>query len=158
MAYQDFAKDQYLKTVDTGEEIKMCSFQSARDEQLRYIKIGVYWEGQTPTTEQVRATIYSDSDYSSQLYQTSFTDLVDVTNKGTNWIGWIRTDFPTIVNINKNLTYYLACDFANYTRNGDISFMSILYDFPFGIYSNQSLFFDNSLQMILLGDVPQEDL
>lgn len=149
MSFTDFSEDQFIKTVDTGEKIKMGSFQTPENGELVYMRITPYWEGKIPTTEQVRLNIYSNPEYTALLYQSDYSDLVDISNKSTNWIGWLRIDFNREP-VNLNSTYYVEAEYNNYTRTGSY-FQSLCWDFPFPIYgSSNSLFFDNPLQMQII--------
>ena len=155
MAVLDISKTQYIKTVDTGEEIRMGSFKTVKSGELRFIRITMYWIGKIPDTEQVRVNIYSDSGYDSLLYQSDWRDLGDITGATSEYFAYVRCDFDR-VNLNKENTYYIAAEYNNYTRNGSTYYQALVYDFPFPKNDNsEEIFFDHPLQFEIYHYVPR---
>ena len=143
MAFQDFADTQYIKTVDTGEEVRIGYFNVQESILLKYIRLTVYINGAKPTTEKLKIELHLDSNYSS-LYATSdWTELASIADDMTTnyWIGWVRVDFNREP-INSNITYYPKIIFDNYTRNYVTEYyIGVAVDFPFPIYDNEEDYF-----------------
>ena len=154
MAFFDFAETQYIKTVDTGEEIRVGSFKTAENLELQYMRPTIYITGTTLVTdERIRVNIYSERTYSAILYQSSWSNISEISGLMVKdrWIGWIRVDFNR-ENINKNITYYPTIELDNYTRDGQNFFIGFAHDFPFPIYDNgASLFYRHPLQAQYFG-------
>jgi hypothetical protein len=135
----------------TNEEVKMGSFKTADNGEVRHIAVLFLMRG-SYTTEKVRTKIYSDSSYASGslLYTSSWVDIINAAT--SNYFFWLRTDFA-LQNISKQLTYYLSCEINNYTRNGYTKFVSLVYDCPVGIYgTDTSRFQNNPLAFKLIQD------
>lgn len=158
MSFLDFAKTQYIKTVDTGEEIRMGSFKDARNEELKHFRLSIYIQGTALiTTEQVRVNIYSENTYTAKMFCSNWSNISDIENLqgDVGWIGWIRIDFNR-ENINKNLTYYPTIELNNYTRDAQDFYIGFCHDFPFPIYDNlEDLFYKHPLQMQIFGYIPR---
>lgn len=151
MAFLDFAKDQYIKTMDTGELIRMGSFKVAKSMEIKYARVTIFIDGQLQANEQIRINVYSDPTTTSLMYSSSWRSLSDITNVSERWLGWLRLDFDR-QNWNKNYTYYLAIEAQNYTAILGTYTIGFAYDFPFPIYDNsQSLFYNHPLQCQLFG-------
>lgn len=150
MAFKDFASTQYCKTIDTGELVRLGSFQETTNGFLAHIRAMLVIRGVTNLagTEKIRLKIFSDVGFSSLLYTSEWSNLSDITGLGSaDWIGWIRCDFNKHP-INKNLVYYVAAELTGYTRNADIFWCGLNYDFPFPVYDNsENLFYDHPLAM-----------
>lgn len=154
MAFTDFADTQYIKSIDTGEEIRVGSFQTIRNEELVYYRPTIYINGTaTISNEKMRVNIYSDSAYTSKLYSSEWASLSDIsglTDTGY-WIGWVRLDFNN-ENLNLNKIYYPTIEMSDYTRNGETFWIGACHDFPFPIYDNsENFFYDHPLALQLFG-------
>lgn len=156
MSFYDFSAEQYVKTIDTSETIRMGSFQVATSLELAHIRILLFIHGVTSLggSEQVRLKIYTDQYYESStlLYTSSWATVSDITNLGVaDWIGWITIDFDR-ENLNKNQAYYVLAEFQNYTRNSETFYFGLSHDFPWPIYDNsENLFYDHPLAMAIFG-------
>src|SRR4051812_41488192 len=98
MSFYDFSAEQYVKTIDTGESIRMGSFQVVSAIELAHIRVLLYISAVTSLagSEQIRLKIYTDEFYatSTLIYTSDWADISDISNLGTiDWIGWITIDF-----------------------------------------------------------------
>lgn len=154
MAFKDFSEEQYIKTINTGETPRLGTFKVLTSGELVYMRVKLYINGLFGGSEQVRLKINSDTAYSSALYTSDWSEISEVVDENDaaitgNWLGWIRIDFNN-ENINKNLTYYVSAEFANYTRNAGTFYLGLAYDFPYSIYDNsENLFYNHPLAMEL---------
>jgi hypothetical protein len=146
MGYKDFSRDQYIKTFDTGEEVGIGSFQVVENGELRHIRPAVYINGTLSGNEQIRANIYSERTLESKIASSEWASFSEIETLSTYWIGLIRLDYDFIP-LNKNIKYYHTLELQNYTRNEDVFYIGIPYDFPFPVYDNgQDKFFEHPLQ------------
>jgi hypothetical protein len=119
----------WIKTWDTGESVK-CGATVVQDHtNILYLRILLYKHGTAGGSEQVRAKIYSDANYTKLMYTSAWASVADVPNMGTNWWGWFRLTFAREA-LNKNATYYVALETQNYTRNADTFYLSNSLDWP----------------------------
>lgn len=147
MSLKDFAKVQYVKTIDTSEVIKIGSFKDISNGELAHIRLLFYIKGLLSGTEKFRTKVYSDAGFTQLLYTSSWSDFS--TASVGNWLGWIRSDFAR-ENINKNLTYYVSCELTGYTRNADTFYIGVARDWPWPIYDNsENLFYNHPYAMQL---------
>lgn len=150
MAFKDFAETQYIKTIDTGESPRLGSFQVLENGELKHVRVKLFIKGNFSGNEQIRLKVYSEPTFQSLLYTSNWSNINQVVDENGNtvtgnWLGWIRIDFNE-ENINKNMTYYLEAEFANYTRNSDTYYLGLAHDFPFPIYdNNEPLFYNHPL-------------
>ena len=155
MAYGQFNENLYLFAFDTDTTNHLGSFKTARNEELAHIRVNlcVYNQAGLGGSERIRTIVYGDPKYSNALYTSDWADIADIDGltDDHSWIGWVRTDFNR-KNINKGITYYLSCQFDNYTRNGDTFYMGLFYDYPYPVYdAGEDLFFDNCLAFQIFG-------
>lgn len=156
MAFKDFSDTQYIKTVDTGEEIRMGSFFPPKNMEIAYMRPTIFISGAMPTTEEIRINIYSDETTTSKLFSSAWSKLSDISGVTASWIGWIRCDFNRQP-INKFIKYYPTIELQNYTRTPSY-FIGFSYDFPFAIYDNaEPYFYNHSLQFQLFGAVTRDN-
>lgn len=159
MAFKDFSQDQFVKSLDTGEEGRMGSFTTSVNGELDAVRVLIYIEGVSSLggTEQIRCKMHGEATFSSPIYTSSFSNISDIPNLGsTNWIGYIRMDFNR-ENLNQNITYFPTVELQNYTRSGDTFFIGLSYDFPSPIYGTGSVFYRNPLAMQWFNFVSRDD-
>ena len=51
----------------------------------------------------------------------------NISNLGTNWLGWVRFDFGR-VNVNANNDYYPTLNLTDYTRDGENRWIGWVFD------------------------------
>jgi len=157
MSFLDFPKTNYIKTVDTGEVIRMGTFKTVKSIELTHIRVTIYVSGSAPTNERFRINVCSERTYSSILYQSNWVNVADIPGVTADWFGWVRADFDR-QNINKNRTYYPSIELDNYSRIPGSFYIGFAWDFPFPIYNNsQPLFYNHPLQMQIFGYVPRSE-
>lgn len=152
MSFFQFSKDQYVKTMDTGEKISMGGFKTTGDGELGNIRVTLNINGPALLVgaESLVMTLYSDSTLTKPIITSAASPLADIIDDNPtfadqdNWIGHFRFDFAN-ENINKDLTYYPALEATGYTRTATL-WMGFSYDFPASIYDNGAgLFFNHNL-------------
>ncbi len=152
MAFTDFAATQYVRTIDTGEELRLGSFSTEDHFELQYMRVTLFVDGiSNITNEKIGIKIYSDDTYQHVLATSTLSPLSDIDATGTHWIGWVRVDFNR-ENINKSLTYYPTIYTQNYTYDPGTLELGFCYDFPYPIYDNsQNLFYNHPIQFSIFG-------
>jgi hypothetical protein len=129
MGFKDFPDELYAKTIDSSEKVKLGSLSYANDSRLRYARLQLFLKGASITNEQFRINILSDYGKSNPIYSSEWTDLSDITNLATNWIGWVRFDFDDAF-IDSDHTYYLELESQNYTRDADTFYIGVIAEYP----------------------------
>lgn len=120
----------YIKTWDSDEVVKLGAVEVEDHTNLLYLRIMLYKHGAHGGTEQVRAKIYSDADYTKLMYTSAWSDLADIEGlTASPWWGWFRLTFARQA-LNKEATYYVALETQNYTRNADTFYLSHSLDWP----------------------------
>lgn len=142
MAFLDFNEDQYIKMLDTGESLRLGSFQTQDDGELFAIRSLIYINDVSQMTgnEEFRLGIYSDSECSLLMFSSDYSRIENIalhdetygTKKG--WYGFVATYFNR-ENISSQHTYYLKAETNNYTRLGD-RYIGFGYSYPFPVYGS----------------------
>lgn len=135
MAFNDFNEDVYVKTADTGEEVRLGSFKLQEAGELEHIRVWFFGEGMSSiTNETIKLKVYSNyaTDSSTLMFESSESALTDIGATGDYWLGFLRCDFNR-QNLNPNLTYYLNATFQNYTRGTTV--FGLCYDYPYPWYT-----------------------
>jgi hypothetical protein len=135
MAFLDFPKKLFIKTIDTGEQIKCGAHKFVNSMELKNIRLGIYINGQIPTNENMTLQLHSESTYGSLITSSNTIYLRDIPNVSSMWIGLVRFDF-NYYPINTNLYYYIKLITADYTRNADTYYLGTIYDWPDYTYPN----------------------
>lgn len=163
MAFKDFASIQYVKTIETGERIRMGGFKPSAGLELTEVRVLMYINGSSNLSgsESAMMTIYSDQTTTTGkelvVSNASLINSSTIDNLGsTNWVGFFKFSFPTF-NLNPNTTYYPAIELSNYADAGDSFYVGFAYDFPAPVYSNLSsgdtnVFFDHPIGMQVFGN------
>lgn len=154
MATERFPAVQYFKTFATGETFGCGGISGQAFQQLAQIIVMFYKHGAHAGTERIRAKIYHDADL-TKLYATGdWFDLVDLeTNPGdgevldTYWRGRIGLNFSAKPWLDADSTYYVAAEIDGYTRNADIFYAALMFDWPFPINDSSA----NAIAMEIRG-------
>ena len=148
MAFLDFPKQLLVKTIDTSEVLNLGGFQVAESEERQYARVLIYRNGTAGGSETLQVKTHVNTDF-SQSYADS--NVVSLSSVSTN-LTWIRFDFNR-ENWNKNLTYYLSLTVNNYTRNADVFYLGVPFDFPYPVYGDYSgtNYTDHTLAVQLFG-------
>lgn len=136
MSVKDFAKVQFIKSIDTGEEIKKGGFRINQDGEWGVMGHIIYIHGDLAGNEKIRTKLYSDPDHLNHLYTSEWTNVSEAQKLfgSDGWFGYIRNEFVNGENINGTLWYYAGVELTNYTRNAETFYIGLARDFPFPIY------------------------
>lgn len=134
MAFKDFPANQYVKTFETNELVRMGSFQTNENGELKYIRALMYIRGNLAGNEQFRIRLFPTNLYETSIATSSWMSLSNIVDENNiallgNFVGMIRCDFNR-ENINKNNTYYVQAELQNYTANYPTFEIGLAYDFP----------------------------
>lgn len=148
MAFGPWPDKAFVKVFNDDEIIQMGSytpnvneqFNNNRKAQLGGFYLYLFKKGVLGGTERIRALVYGNSSYVTPIYTSSWFNLSDISNLDTNWHGWVLTQFVS-GHLSKNLTYYVAAEIDNYTRNNTSFFIGMKYDYPNPVYGNASTVF-----------------
>lgn len=132
MATYQFPKDLYIQTLETGAEGYIGSYTPSTGMEIQYGLLHIFKKGTPGGTEQLRLRVYSDPTFQSNLFNSDWLSVSDITDgfgTSSDWIGSIRFDFAR-QNMAANRTYYVRIESSNYTRNGEIYYIGFTYDWP----------------------------
>ena len=150
MAFKNFSEYLYIKTFDNDERARFGSFQTQDNMELGHIRTVAYINGTLAGTEKMRLKVYSDLGFNNLMFISDWSNFSDL-EKIKDYLFYLRFDFDR-QNINKNNKYHVACEIANYNRNGDIFYIGIAHDFPHPVYDNsENLFYNHPLVMQIFG-------
>lgn len=132
MSIKNFSNVQFVKSVDTGEEVRCGRFQLQSSGELGAVRNLVYVQGTLAGTERMRTKFYSDANHTKLLYTSDWSPYLTSALTG-DWIGFLKTEYNK-ENINASLSYYIGVEFDGYTRNGETFYIGVCRDFPYPIY------------------------
>ena len=152
MAFTQFPENLLVKTFDTAEIVSLGKIKLSTAGELKHIRSSLFVNGVKGGTEGIRLRLHTTDD-TSIIYGAS--DWVDLTTLDSelvstdNLLSLVRFDFSNI-NLNANFDYLVTAETRNYTRNSDVFYMGMQYDYPFNRYDGVSAinnFTDSSLLM-----------
>ena len=139
MAFLQFSKTQMIQAIDTSEKLDLGGFQPATNGELKHVTLGLLKVGLLSSSMTVKLGLHLSTDFTAQF---AFSSEIFVTNieagnadiTTDTWRAIVRFDFAR-QNINKNQNYRFSLQTTNYTRVGDTSYLAVVRDEPFPIYS-----------------------
>lgn len=134
MSFQHFPDTAYIKIFNHGVREKIGSFKTVEDTQLQYIVLTFMRVGAAAGSEQARILVYGSSLVNGTPLATSDWRSISDFTSGTNAIGRLRFDFNQ-QHIDKDITYHMAVETQNYTRNGDTFYLAAKLDWPDDVYT-----------------------
>lgn len=134
MAFKDFANNQFIRSFDTDEIVRMGSFSTVSSLELSSVRVLAFVKGTLAGNERIRLKIFTDPAFSKLLHTSQWSNLSGITGEGDvsltgDFLGMVRVDFNR-QNINKTIVYYVACEISDYTPIGDTFFVGLSHDFP----------------------------
>lgn len=128
----EFSEELYIKTIDTSEKIQCGKFTTAVDTEIEHMRIMIYINNITVTTERMRINVMSKYGHANPLYSSDWSDLSGITNIAAYWVGWLRFDFNGKF-FDSDIDYFLELETGNYTRTGDTNYLGAALDYPFEV-------------------------
>ena len=132
MSFSDFRDTSYFKTIDTAEKIELGSFNPSVHRQVEYMRICIFIHNISITTQSLRINVLSAYNDPVPMFSSAWSDLGDISNLSSYWIGWVRFDFSQQF-MSSDLTYYLELETNNYTRTADTNYLAARLDDPLSI-------------------------
>lgn len=135
MNFEQYPDNLRVRILEDDDNAQMGAFSSPDDRELKHVVLTHFNLGTRTGSETLKINIYGDLETDSPLYTsntiTYSTVIAAITGAttSTNNLGTIRFDF-TNSSINKNTNYYLRLQVANYTRNGNSSYLAYVLDHP----------------------------
>ena len=128
----NIAQDQWVLVHAGGAEIAAFgSFVPPIEGVLRNIKVGIFKNG---CIGQFRLRLHTSHDYNTNYAVSNWVNIEDIPYP--KFVGNVRFDFSRCV-LSKGKTYFVTIESMNYTRDGEVSYMSYLFDSP--MTTNQSV-------------------
>ena len=140
MAFLQFPKNTWIKTIDTSEVVTVGGFKPTNNGELNHIRLRMFKHGALPGATKGKCRIHQVTDTSAvfaESNQVLFTAVETALSTTGDWISWVRFDFSR-PNFSKNITYTVSFAFDTYTRVADTFYMGISYDFQFPTYDPAS--------------------
>jgi hypothetical protein len=129
VGFSQFPDTMYVKTIDTGVIEKLAGVRVNETMQLVYIVLTFFRRGTAAGSERMRLHLYGNPSFLANPVATSeWRNLADFT-AGANVLGRLRFDFNR-EHLNPDLTYYVAMETDNYTRNGTTFYLAVKLDWP----------------------------
>lgn len=138
MSVLQFSDRRAYKTLSTGEEARIGSFQVQNSIYLRHTRLGIYINdfALLSGSEQITQKIYTDFGYTNLIATSSPSSLSNIDWDGSKpgFLGFFRIDWDYIP-MNEKLVYYFAAEISGYTRTSDF-YVALNWDFPDSIYDS----------------------
>lgn len=135
MAFKQFPKDQYFRTLNTDQVTRLGDFKVDSVIELTEIMLTLYVQGVIVTPFQMRIHVYGNDNQATPIFSSDWADLDSSTliNDDTglaytqNWIGNAYFDFNGYP-LNPNITYFFSVETLGYTRVADSFYISVNLD------------------------------
>jgi hypothetical protein len=135
MSIKQFNDFQDVSVLENDSDImKLALLLPSESFQLKNIMAKVFLQGSF-LNESLKLRLHSSENYNLILAES---EPVNLDNAGINFLGWINFEFGR-QEIASGLTYYLTAVSNGYTRNGDISYISFVHDWPIRFYSSTNI-------------------
>jgi hypothetical protein len=133
MSVQDFAKTQFIKSFNTGEQVKKGGFRINQDGEWGVLGHIIYIHGTLSGSERIRSKIYSDVDHQNLLYTSDWTNISETQkiSGSAGWFGYIRNDLNGKIN---GVLYTMWVWNLITTPERNTFYIGLTRDFPFPIY------------------------
>lgn len=135
MAFESFPDNLLVKTIETDELVECGTLEFPDAMKLQHIIFTIYKHGAAGGTERLRAKIYADSGLTDLLSTSDWVNLSSFAD-GSYWIGRVRFDFSSLLNIKPGISYYAAFETDNYTRDADDYYLGLVLDYPLSVNVN----------------------
>lgn len=137
MSFNQFARDQYIRVIETNETATMGAYKLTNPIELDQVLLWLNIEGTPGGSESLQIHVYGSADTDTPLYSSEAQNLSDVAFSFDpdlgNWLGVV----PFVFN-RETLgaqTYYLSVELTNYTRDADNYYIGYVFDNPEAVYS-----------------------
>lgn len=137
MAFKQFPKDQYFRTLNTDQITRIGYFNVAEAIELKHFMLTIFQRGVIVTPYQFRMHIYGNDLQESPIFSSDWAEMSAATlqNNDTeppvpyvnNWLGTIYLDFNGY-SLNPNVNYYMSVETSGYTRIGDSFYVGVNLD------------------------------
>jgi len=135
MSVLNFCENQFARIFDGNEEIKIAT-HSCDGGEIAHLRVKIFSMGVNPSGK-IKLKIYPYGNSSAPMFSSNEISLSEIE---PNFYGLIRFDFAR-----NNLpagNFDIYCEISEYSRNGDTSYLSLVYDFPNKVYQNSGTHFD----------------
>lgn len=158
MTFPQFARDQFIRVIETNETADMGAYTLGTSTELDQISLWINVEGNPGGSETMQIEIYGSSEAGAALYTSDVVTLSDVVfNEGESTEFSGTGDFIGVMpfgfsreNLASGQTYYLKLKMANYTRNGDTYYIGYVFDNPEPVYS-RTIVDETAAKALILG-------
>ena len=131
MSILNFPEDQTVGIIETGGEIILGGFTVETGKELQFIRALIYIHNVTPANETLKLVVCSDAACTRPIFESTEFRLDSITDLQTSgyWYGLVRFDFSR-QGWSPDTERFIKIVTTSYTRNGDISYLSAVKDYP----------------------------
>ena len=140
--FDQFARDQYIRVMETNEEASMGAYAISESIELDQILVWINVEGTPGGSETLQVHVYGSAEAETPLASSDVVTLASVVfNEGepdeytgaADSIGYIPFTYNReILGVD---TYHLRLEATNYTRNADTFYIGYVFDNPEKVYA-----------------------
>lgn len=133
MAFESFPNLLYCKVMETAEVVLAGGCTLADDQELAHVVMALYKLGAAAGSERLRLKIYHDAALTNLYATGDWATVATAVDGATNWLGRVRFDFATRVNLDAGQEYFVAVEADGYTRIGETFYLAFPLDWPLSI-------------------------
>lgn len=138
MAFTQFARDQFIRVLETNETASMGGYKMGTDTEIDQIEVWLNVEGSVGGSETLQVEVFGSGDTDVPLYSSDVVTLSSVIfNEGeVNEFTGVSDSLCSIIFtfnrgvLTKDVTYFLKLKSASYTRNADTFYIGYVFDNP----------------------------
>lgn len=137
MAFKQFPKQQYFRSLDSDSVTKLGYFKVQDGVEMTTMMVTIFVRGLIVTPFQFRLNMYGSDSSITPVFSSDWATLSAATllNNDSdpavpyvnNWLGNIYVDF-NYEPLNPNINYYISAETLGYTRIGDTFFIGVNLD------------------------------
>lgn len=135
----EFNSPLFIKTIDTGEEIILGSFNLPNTLtgiiEQKYMTAFLNVENMTIVNERLKMQIHGEATCNSLIAESDYFDINLITGVSPSWNGLIRFDFDSFP-LNLGVDYYMKIIPYNYTRASKTSYLALSFNWPIANTTN----------------------
>lgn len=135
MAFKQFPKEQYYRTLNTDQITRVGYFNLDQPTEIKFMTVWAFVRGIIASPFSIRINVYGNDDQASPIFSSDWATISAATliNNDTglpytnNWNGYFNLDFPGYP-LNPNINYYLSVETSGYVRAANSFYISINLD------------------------------
>lgn len=135
MSFLNFSEYLFVRISNESETVKIATHEIVTGGELGNMRVMVYLKGSVSGNIQLK--IYPKDNASVPICSSN---IVDISTIGSDFLGFVRFDFQR-ENFPNGAQFDIFADVTSYTRSGEVSYLSLVFDFPCPVYDNSEASF-----------------